>query len=576
MDSINYVFLISAALMFAGIVLGASSSRFGVPFLLVFLVVGMLTGVGGPGGIQFDDYYSGFMIGNLALAIILLDGGLRTKISTFRVALKPSLVLATFGVVATAGSLALFAMWILDLDWRVALLLGVIVGSTDAAAVFSLLRSSGTRLNDRLSNTLEIESGINDPMAIFLTILLIEMLTSELELSILHLFVQLVQQFGIGAAFGVGFGWVLSEVFKRTHVGEGLHALLLCSGGVIVFALTNLAGGSGFLAIYLVGLVVGNYRYRVGENVFRAMDGFAWLGQSGMFLLLGLLVTPDEMLEVLVPSMLIALFLMLVARPLAVWIGLLPFRFSARETAFVAWVGLRGAVPIVMAIFPLLAGVEDAFLIFNVAFMVVLMSLVLQGTSIPWVAKWLNVSLPPKSEPMARIPLQGVSQNRFELVQFQIPDHAYAIGNNIENITLPDDCHITNIARDGELLKPEIVNTLEKGDIVSIVAPETAIDQLASIFHAQDEAVKAEHEFYGDFMLDGTALLQDIAALYGDPELDQALLHLTLDQAIRRKLRKYAAEGDSVPLCGLWFTVHSVNSGRVTKAGIKFPEKSEN
>ena len=575
MSDINSFLLAGALLMFAGIVLGASSSRFGIPFLLIFLIVGMLAGVDGPGGIQFDDYYLSFLVGNLALAVILLDGGMRTQIATFRVALKPSLVLATVGVLATSGTVALFAMWVLDLEWYYAFLLGSIIGSTDAAAVFSLLRASGTRLNDRVANTLEIESGINDPMVIFLAISLIEMIQSEKGLSITRMAMQLIEQFGIGALFGVGFGYLLSRIFGRVYVSEGLQALLLCSGGVGVFALTNMAGGSGFLAIYLVGLVVGNYRLGVGENVFRAMDGMAWLGQSGMFLLLGLLVTPSEMMPVAVPALAVALFLMLVARPLAVWLSIFPFRFTPRETVFISWVGLRGAVPIVMAVFPLLAGVNHANLIFNVAFMVVLMSLVLQGTSIPRVARWLKVAIPGKAEPLTRVALNGLSDARFDLVEYRIPRHAAVVGAKPLQIALPEGCRMVTIARGKELLDPASAVDIRAGDVISLIAPDQVLDQLSEIFHAQDKSRKAVHEFYGDFILDGDALLRDVAALYGNPELHQGLQELTLDHALRRTLGRDAVQGDAVQLCGLLLMARRVEGGSVKQVGVKLPRASK-
>lgn len=572
MDNLNHFLLVGALLLLSGIVVGASSSRLGIPFLLIFLLVGMLAGVDGPGNISFNDYHLSFLIGNLALAVILLDGGLRTKITTFRIALKPSLMLATFGVLMTAGCVGAFAMWILDLDWRMGLLLGTIVGSTDAAAVFSLLRSSGTRLNDRISSTLEIESGINDPMVIFLAIALIEMLTKGQEITIAPLLLQLLQQFGIGSVFGIASGFLLSEIYKRIHAGEGLQALLLCSGGVTVFALTNIAGGSGFLAVYLVGLVVGNYRHRVAENVFQAMDGMAWLGQSGMFLLLGLLVNPRDMFQLALPSIAIALFLMFVARPVAVLLSLLPFRFTAREITFVSWVGLRGAVPIVMAVFPLLAGITDAGLIFNVAFMVVLLSLVLQGTSIPLFARLLRINLPGKAEPITHVVLKGlVDTAPFALVQFRVPDGASVIGVNPKHLTFPPGCKILHIARDNAMLDPSEVRAMQKNDVVSLVTPGKALEQVAEIFHHRDNAHNSARDFYGDFIFSGDAILQDVAALYGNADLDKALQVLPLDEAIRAKLRRDAVQGESTQLCGLLFTVRSVDAGRVTKVGMKLP-----
>lgn len=562
--------ILGALLVFGGIVLGgASSSRFGVPFLLIFLLVGMLAGVDGLGGIEFDDYELSFLFGNLALAVILLDGGLRTDIATFRVALKPSLVLATFGVLGTAVVVAAFAVWLLNIDWRLALLLGTVIASTDAAAVFSLLRSSGTRLNQRIGSTLEIESGINDPMAIFLTIALIGVITAGQPLSVSSMLMQLLQQFGIGALVGVIGGLLLNLVAARVRPGEGLHALLLCSGGVSIFAITNIAGGSGFLAVYLVGLVVGNYREKVAEPTMRAMDGMAWLGQSGMFLLLGLLVVPRDMLEVAVPGLAIALFLMFVARPAAVFVCLLPFRFKVREMAFISWVGLRGAVPIVMAIFPLLAGVEGAGLVFNVAFVVVLLSLMMQGTSIPAAARLFGTDIPGKAEPLERTPLKGASHGEHELVQFRVEHGSPLAGAGFRGLELPGDARVVSIARSDVVLAPVEAGQLQDNDIVSVIAPGPAVDKLGELFHSEEKAHRKEQRsFYGDFLLEGGAKLEDVAALYGDPSVDRGLQTLTLDAAIRKKLRRYAVQGDTVRLCGLQFTVRSVDRGQVAKVGV--------
>jgi potassium/hydrogen antiporter len=572
MSYVNYLLMVGAILMFVGIVFGASSSRYGVPFLLIFLIVGMLAGEDGPGGIAFEDYQLSFLVGNLALAIILLDGGLRTKMHTFRVALKPSVTLASFGVIATAGLVGAFAAWMLGLDWRLALLLGTIVGSTDAAAVFSLLKASGTRLNDRISNTLEIESGINDPMAIFLTIALIEVLTQSGTLSAPDLLLQLTLQFGIGCGFGIGFGYLLSGVFRRVRVGEGLQALLLCSGGVALFGLTNLAGGSGFLAIYLTGLIVANRRQHVGEDVMRAMDGMAWLAQSGMFLLLGLLVKPAEVLEIAGPALAVALFLMLIGRPVAVVLCLLPFRFNGKEVAFISWVGLRGAVPIVMAMFPLLAGLEGAKLIFNVAFMVVLASLLLQGTSVPLVARLLGISMPARAEPILRAQLRGSGDTAFELVQFEIGAGSAMLGAAPTTLVLPPDVRIVSVSRNAELFRPEDIDALKKQDIVAAIAPEAALDRLGELFHQHERRGRSMREFYGDFVLDGNASLADVAALYGNVAEHPELQVHTLGAAIEKKLRRAPVEGDSIVACGLLLTVRTMEGRNVTTVGMKLPK----
>ena len=400
LDFLSLPLLAGAALVFVSVLAGVFSARIGFSFLLIFLVVGILAGVDGPGGLVFDDFRMSFWVGNVALAVILLDGGLRTQMRTFRTGLRPSLLLATLGVVLCTGITGAAAYWLLDLSWPLALLVGAIVGSTDAAAVFSLLKSSGVQLNERVAATLEIESGMNDPMAVYLTLTFIAMALSMNgeTLGVSEVLMSLLRQLGWGSVLGLGCGWALAELVKRLGRGEdgggGVRALLVVSGGLTVFALTTWMDGSGFLAVYLMGVVIGNRARRQVRASLSAMDGYAWLSQAGMFLLLGLLVTPSDMLTSLWPAIGVSLVLMFVARPLSVWLCLKPLHFSGREIAFISWVGLRGAVPIVLAVFPVMAGVEGAGIYFNVAFIVVLTSLVLQGSTIAWSARRLNVVLP--------------------------------------------------------------------------------------------------------------------------------------------------------------------------------------
>lgn len=400
MDFIYVPLLAAAALLFLSLVLGVLSARAGFPLLLVFLLAGALAGEDGPGGYQFDNFPLSFWVGNIALAIILLDGGLRTSFSRFRTGLKPSLLLATLGVVVSAALTGLAAMWLLDLPWRHGLLLGAIVGSTDAAAVFALLNRSGVTLNERVGATLEIESGMNDPMAVYLTLTFIALITAA-ETSAgggsQAIWLSLLEQFGWGTLLGISSGLAMAALVKRAALGGaggGILGLLLGSAGLGVFAAAGLIGGSGFLAVYLFGLVVANRAASRVESALTAMDGYAWLAQAGMFLLLGLLVTPSAMAMTAGPALGVAAVLMFVARPVAVWMCLTPFRFRPKEVWFIAWVGLRGAVPIVLAIFPLMAGVPNAMLLFNVAFAVVLASLLLQGTTIRFLARRLGVALP--------------------------------------------------------------------------------------------------------------------------------------------------------------------------------------
>lgn len=411
LDFLALPLFVAAALVFFSVLAGVVSARAGFSFLLVFLLAGVLAGEDGPGGLLFNDFKLSFWVGNVALAVILLDGGLRTEFDTFRTGLKPSLLLATLGVLVCAGITGAAARWLLDLPWPLALLLGAIVGSTDAAAVFSLLKSSGVKLNERVAATLEIESGMNDPMAVYLTLTFIAVAlaaTGGVPLGWAEVLRSLLQQFGWGAALGLGAGYAMAELLKRLGRGEdgggGIRALLLVSGGLMVFAATTWLGGSGFLAVYAMGVIVGNRARLLVRSSLSAMDGYAWLSQAGMFLLLGLLVTPSNLLTTLWPALGVSLVLMVVARPLSVWLCLAPLRFAPREIAFISWVGLRGAVPIVLAVFPVMAGLPGAQTYFNVAFVVVLASLLLQGSTIAWSARRLGVDLPdPQDEAQARL-----------------------------------------------------------------------------------------------------------------------------------------------------------------------------
>jgi cell volume regulation protein A len=409
LDFLALPLLAAASLIFFSVLAGVFSARAGFSFLLVFLVIGTLAGVDGPGGLKFDDFRLSFWVGNVALAVILLDGGLRTEFTTFRTGLKPALWLATIGVMVCTGITAIAAHFLLSLSWPLSLLVGAIVGSTDAAAVFSLLKSSGVKLNERVAATLEIESGMNDPMAVFLTLSLISIAltasvapASGLEIEWSELLIALLHQMGWGALLGWisgwGLAWLLIRLGRGPDGGGGIRALLIVSGGLAVYAGTTWLGGSGFLAVYAMGVIAGNRARKQVRPALSAMDGYAWLSQAGMFLLLGLLVTPSEMLRTLWPALGVSAVLMLIARPLSVWLCLKPMRFAKNEIAFVSWVGLRGAVPIVLAVFPVMAGVPNSHTFFNVAFVVVITSLLFQGSTIAWSARRLGVTLPDQAD----------------------------------------------------------------------------------------------------------------------------------------------------------------------------------
>ena len=565
MDSLNLFLLIGTGLMFTGLLLGSLSARFGVPSLLIFLVVGMLAGEDGIGGIQFDDFSTAYVIGNIALAVILLDGGLRTRLSTFRMGLKPALSLATLGVAISAALVGAFATWLMGVDWRVGLLLGGIIGSTDAAAVFSVIKGAGVTLNERVASTLEIESGLNDPMAIFITLMLVGLLVDPAADWGVGMLWTLLQQFGLGALLGLLLGAVISELLLRVRSNEGLHALLLCSGGAMVFALTNLVGGSGFLAIYLTGLVAGNRRGGTGDNVLKAMDSMAWLAQSGMFLILGLLVTPSRLTENLPWALAVAAFLMLLARPIAVWVSLLPFRFTWREETFIAWTGLRGAVPIVLAVFPLLAGVEQTYLLFDITLVVVLISLLGQGASLRYVARKLKVSVPPTTEPKQMVPL-AAPRDRY-LMQFEVEAGARAVGKPLAELS-EDKRTPLILYRNQHVLSLSDNPDIEAGDLIAWLAPLSHKSALSDLCHKMSND---EKRYYGDFTVLGKTPVAQLIAIYGVDPPPPLWQGLTVAELFTKQVGKQTVVGDTVRVSGLRLRARSVEDGKVVLVGLKLP-----
>ncbi|MED5388721.1 MAG: potassium/proton antiporter [Pseudomonadota bacterium] len=565
MDSLNLFLLIGTGLMFTGLLLGSLSARFGVPSLLIFLVVGMLAGEDGIGGIEFDDFSTAYVIGNIALAVILLDGGLRTRLSTFKLGLKPALSLATLGVAISAALVGAFATWMMGVDWRVGLLLGGIIGSTDAAAVFSVIKGAGVTLNERVASTLEIESGLNDPMAIFITLMLVGLLVDPTADWGIGMLWTLIQQFGLGALLGLVLGAVISELLLRVRSNEGLHALLLCSGGAMVFAITNLVGGSGFLAIYLLGLVAGNRRGGTGDNVLKSMDSMAWLAQSGMFLILGLLVTPSRLTDNLPWALAVAAFLMLLARPVAVWVSLLPFRFTWREETFIAWTGLRGAVPIVLAVFPLLAGVEQTYLLFDITLVVVLISLLGQGASLRFMARKLKVSVPPTTEPKQTVPL-AAPRDRY-LMQFQVEDGARAVGKALGELS-EDQRTPLILYRNQQVLSLSDNPHIEAGDLIAWLAPLSHKSALSDLCHKMSSD---EKRYYGDFTVLGQTPLAQLIAIYGVEPPPPLWQGLTVAELFTKQVGKQAVVGDTVRVSGLRLRARSVEDGKVVLVGLKLP-----
>jgi len=419
LDTVSIGILFGAVLVLAGIMSSLIAMRFGAPLLLVFLIVGMLAGEAGPGGIKFDDVYVTYVVGSIALALILFDGGLRTRFATFRSVLGPAATLATAGVLLTAALTAPVARLVLGLSWTEALLVGAVVASTDAAAVFFLIHSRGLRLRPRVGATLEVESASNDPFAVLMTVLLVEFLAIG-DRTWQHVLEVLVEQTVIGAIVGVIGAHVIVLVLNRLALPQGLHAPFVTVSALVTFAVASALHASGFLAVYLAGLVVGNRPTRAHNTVIVFLDAVTWLAQIVMFVLLGLLVWPHRLVESVWPALAVAATLMLIARPIAVFLCLLPFRFTWRESAFVSWVGLRGAVVIFLASIPLLIGLSRAHLYFDIAFVVVLTSLLIQGWTIPFAARRLQIALPRHDALPRRVELDLPGQLEQEIVGYPV------------------------------------------------------------------------------------------------------------------------------------------------------------
>jgi NhaP-type Na+/H+ and K+/H+ antiporter len=390
MNTAHELILLGGALGLISIFAGVIGSRFNAPLLLVFLLLGMLAGEDGLGRIQFSDFGAAYLIGSIALAIILFEGGLKTERRMIRVALWPSLVLATIGVALTAIVVGVAAAWLLAIPFTEALVIGAVLAPTDAAAVNTLLRGAGAAAPDRVNATLEVESGLNDPMSVFLTVLLVQFLTGPHTFTTAHALLLVIEEMLGGGILGVLAGYGLLTLLRKLPLPTPMHPVLTLASVLVIFGGAQLIGASGFLAVYLMGLFVGINRFDSHRALVYAAEAFAWLAQISLFLMLGLLVTPHQLLPLAGPVLLITGVLIVLARPIATFSCLLPFRFSTREMAFASWVGLRGAVPIYLAIIPVLAGSQRGSLLFAVTFGVVIVSLVLQGWTISPVARILG------------------------------------------------------------------------------------------------------------------------------------------------------------------------------------------
>lgn len=570
MDGINLAILVGGFLFVISIVATLISARLGAPMLLVFLIIGMLAGEEGLVGIQFDNPEVAFLIGSIALVIILFDGGMRTHPERFRVALAPASMLATVGVILTCGIVGISAAYLLDLTLLQGLLLGAILSSTDAAAVFSIFQSQGLRIKERVASTLEIESGSNDPMAVMLTLTLVGVLAEgkALDWEVASSF---LQQAVVGAVMGYAAGRVFVYLCRKLPLSFAFFPLLAVASCIFIYAATNIFGGSGFLAVYLMGYLVGNARLPQIIHILRMHDGLAWISQISMFLMLGLLVVPTNLLNHLVPALLLAAILIFVARPIAVIVSLVPFRFPARDQLFISWVGLRGAVPIILALFPWLAGMPDEHLYFDVAFVVVIVSLVLQGWSIVPVARWLKLEVPKELAPDQAMPLDAVPSNDvMEVLAYNVTDSSPVLALSWADLQFKQPIQFLGLLRDGEWLLPAKKPVFNAKDTIMVLAKLKDVQKISEVL-AQDaeKSVLSNSSFFGDFVLNGDITLSDLDSFY-TINLDGLDNKQTLAGYIGQRFHRRVVIGDQVKLDQLLLTVRQINdAGEAVQVGIK-------
>jgi cell volume regulation protein A len=485
MPGIEYIFIVISVLIIVSIIISKLSDNIGVPSLVLFLLIGMLAGSEGIGKIYFDDIFTAQTIGTLALIFILFSGGLDTKWESVRNVMWQSVSLSTIGVLITAAIIGITVNYFFGVGLLESLLLGSIISSTDAAAVFSVLRSKNVNLKKNIKPLLEFESGSNDPMAIFLTILFTGLITSQIG-SVLDVSLLVLSQFLIGGASGFVLGkLIVMIVNKIKFYYEGIYLVLTLAFAIFTFSITSIIGGSGFLAVYIAGILIGNSYIVQKKTLFRFFDGLAWLGQIGMFLTLGLLVFPNQLIPVITEGLWISLILILFARPVSVFLSLLFTGYKFNEKIFISWVGLRGAVPIILATIPFTSGIPNASLYFNLIFFIVLTSALVQGWTIPFFAKILRVKAKPEHDITSPIEFTGKSDSETQLVDFIIPYRSKIIGKSLVDLNLPADSLVVLICRNEKFIVPSGGTTFEEGDILQILVnkdnAEDAIKKLSKI-----------------------------------------------------------------------------------------------
>jgi cell volume regulation protein A len=483
MLSLELLLLLISSLIIISLVIAKISNNLGVPILLLFLGVGMLAGSEGPGGVYFDDAKIAQSIGIICLIFILFSAGLDTKWKYVKPVLWPSLVLATVGVVITTVLVGLFVHYVFSVDIKISLLLGAVISSTDAAAVFSIIGARNIKLKGRITPLLELESGSNDPMAVFLTFGIIEIILTK-EVSISRLLLHFIMEMGLGLLTGILFGklfvWVINKIKFPI---DGFYTVITLAFALFIYSFTIYIQGSGFLAVYIAGLVINSYDIVHKKTIYRFFDGIAWLSQICMFLTLGLLVFPSQITEGFKTELLIAVFLIFIARPVGVFLSLLFFKYNIREMLFISFVGLRGAVPIILATFPMLAGISEANWIFNIVFFIVLTSALIQGWPLPYIAKVLRLDAPKSVKINSPIEFSEYQNSNMKLINLSIPKHKNDIEKkSIVQIPVLKGSLIVTVLRNGKYFVPSGGTVLEPGDNIQVLAENKNVDTLIDFF----------------------------------------------------------------------------------------------
>jgi len=576
--AVDSLILLTGLLLLLGIMSSKLSSRLGVPVLVLFLLLGMLAGSEGIGGIEFENYQLAHGIGTVALAMILFDGGLGTSIDAIRIVWKPSLLLATVGVLITAVITGMAAAMILGISWLEGLLLGSIVASTDAAAVFSVMRSGGMRLPKRLEALLEIESASNDPMAIFMTIGCIEILLGDMTPGpdLIGLF---VSQMAVGSLFGLAGGYAGAWMINRIDLtSAGLYPVLGSAMGLLTYGLTVHFGGSGFLAVYVAGVVIGNRPLVFHRGILLYHDAIAWLSQIVMFVVLGLLCFPSRLLHVTWQSLAVSAVLILVARPLAVIVSTWIFRFTWQEMAFMSWVGLKGAVPITLATFPLMLAKPEkplqAQLLFDVVFFTVVVSALIQGTSLTPAARLLGLLQPPEPEPPVTLEFSSLKHVQGEVLDYAVGVDSRAAGRLVRNLALPEGAVIALIARGDQIVPPQGNTRVLAGDHVILVLKPGLVPLVSQIF-GRDENSRGRIPETLEFPLRARTTVAEMQEFYMIPV--DSPPERTLAELICRDLGcTDPKEGDSVTLGPLRLRIARLgNDGQIEMVGMSILPEGE-